>query len=312
MDMKTGGKVAVQQNFLSSIDRTLHPSELTELIRPRPFRWLAAASLDWSFILGAMIGAHWLHHPIGYVAALMVIGNRQHALSLLYHDGGHRLISKKAWLNDFLTIALAGLPLGIPLRGYRDFHFKHHRRVGTDEDPELIHKRGIPQWSLPFTRMQIFLQMLKDFLGGALPHLLIIAKLARPKDWRDGILTPIFVAAVLFVSWKTNMLWVPMLWWGSMITAFWATFRYRIWIEHIGTRGTHRLKGSLWERLLFFPHNADLHWEHHYSPGVSCFSLHKLRDKLPHPEILTSNELFEEFENSTPLGSGMFPSTDND
>jgi fatty acid desaturase len=37
-------------------------------------------------------------HPLVMLLAIVVIGNRQHALSIMAHDGGHFLAAKNKWL----------------------------------------------------------------------------------------------------------------------------------------------------------------------------------------------------------------------
>jgi fatty-acid desaturase len=119
-----------------------------------PKRWLRRALLDWVIIILCFRAAHWslfettslLLRVATLVPLVVVIAARQHALGILAHDGAHRLICRSHFLNDFLANFLCEWPLMSNLGGYRAFHFEHHRKVGTPEDPELIYKNN--QWRI--------------------------------------------------------------------------------------------------------------------------------------------------------------------
>jgi hypothetical protein len=74
-------------------------------------------------------------------------------------------------------------------------------------------------------------------------------------------------------------------------TTFWAVFRLRIYIEHVGIPETHRVHLSLWQRVLFAPHNIWIHWEHHKHPFVPYYQLPHIRVKYKDVPVLTFNEL---------------------
>src|SRR6185369_6198964 len=77
---------------------------LAELNRPALGRWLLALAFDWGLIAATMVAVHLLHHhPLAWAAALIVIGTRQHAISILGHEAVHRSVSRKRWLNDTLA-----------------------------------------------------------------------------------------------------------------------------------------------------------------------------------------------------------------
>ena len=77
----------------------------------------------------------------------------------------------------------------------------------------------------------------------------------------------------------------------SKPTTFWAVFRLRVYMEHVGTDETHRVHLSLFQRALFAPHNIWIHWEHHTHPSVPYWALPEVRRHYTHVPILTYNEL---------------------
>jgi fatty acid desaturase len=267
----------------------MNPQVLRESSRPNLARWLLAVLGDWAVILGAMGVARlaWeCEHPLRWVlllVAIVVIGARQHGLGIMGHDGAHRLASRRRSINDTLTCLLCLWPLGFALQGYRRFHFKHHQAVGTPDDPELIHKgsRWLGQWRLPFRGWKTAGHVVGDFLGGSLPHLGVAAYLTRPVSIRDQLGPAITLGTFLAVSWWWNCLWIPALWFGSMVTSFWAVFRIRIWTEHTvedpSGDPTHRISAHAWQRFLFLPHNTWCHWEHHLYPQVPADQLPRIR-----------------------------------
>ena len=52
-------------------------------------------------------------------------------------------------------------------------------------------------------------------------------------------------------------------------------FSVTVWHEHVGTDKTHMIKATWWQRLLFLPHYAEYHHEHHEKPNVPY---NKLKD----------------------------------
>ena len=73
--------------------------------------WLKDALLDWAVMTGAIILAGLWNNPAGYALAVLIVGNRQHGLALLGHDGTHCTLSHSRALNEFLTNLLAWWPL---------------------------------------------------------------------------------------------------------------------------------------------------------------------------------------------------------
>lgn len=246
-------------------------------------KWLFAAISDWSIIALSLFIAESFDHLLGYWFASLIIGTRQHALSFLGHDGAHGSLSKVKWLNDSFTSLMAFWPMGIGLYGYRDFHFKHHKKVGTSEDPELIHKNkwSAPEFDLPYSDKKIISQFIFDLCGGGFKNLLSLIRLMKPKKVIDIIGPAIFISLLVFTllhfgHWKSLVTW-----YWSLGTSFWAVFRLRIWTEHIGAEyslnATHRIKASLLEKMIFLPHNSWMHYEHHKSPQTGFWNLPTIR-----------------------------------
>jgi hypothetical protein len=95
------------------------------------------------------------------------------------------------------------------------------------------------------------------------------------------------------------------LWFGALATSYWAFFHLRMWIEHVGTDGTHRVYLSWWQRLLFAPHNTWYHYEHHRWPSVPCHLLPRARLLDQTVPIVTWSELLRHYRLAPPVASAQ-------
>lgn len=276
------------------------------LTRPCLYRWLMAATIDWGVIVGALALSLYANSLAGHLLAVLVIGNRQHALSILGHDGGHRSVCRTRWLNDALTNLLCFWPLGVGIHSYRKFHFAHHRLTGTPLDPELEFKRrAAPCYDLPATNRVLGRQFVKDLLGGGIREVIGLVKQIRPITLGDRF-GPLLWWTIAGSACLYGGCWqAPLLWFGAIVTTYWATFRLRIWIEHMGTNCTHRVWLCWWQRLLFAPHNTWYHYEHHRWPAIPFARLPAARNLDHTVPVVPMQDLLVFFETSDPVPSGQ-------
>ena len=164
---------------------SIAPEALAALSVPRAWPWLVAAAVDWAIIVAIFVVVAKVDHPVAYALAVFPLGSRQQGLGALFHDAAHRLVSRRRGVNDGLGSVMAAWPLGLTLGGYRRYHFAHHDGLGTARDPELTHKRTIPQWRLPASGVRLLLAFVSDLVGGGLPHLVAAGNLTRPVSLRS-------------------------------------------------------------------------------------------------------------------------------
>jgi fatty acid desaturase len=278
---------------------------LARLRRPGKYRWLAGVTLDWAVIVVALLAAAWIRRPGAYLLTMLVVGNRQHALAIIGHDGAHRSVCRARFANDALTCLLCFWPLGLGLDGYRKHHYTHHRHTGTATDPELHYKGwGAPQWDLPTSRGRFAALLVRDLLGLSPQSLLNLRRTIPALSVRDVVGPVLWWAVALTLLFRAGHAWVALLWAGSLATSYWATFRVRVWTEHMGTGGTHRISATWWQRLLFAPHNTWCHWEHHRWPSLPSASLPAARALDPRPEAIPLCQLFLAYRQSPRVPSG--------
>ena len=74
------------------------------------------------------------HAKVVWAVGAIVSGASLFVLTGLVHEASHRLLARRAWLNEGLG-NLAGWPLLTPLSAYRAFHLKHHQATNRVDDP---------------------------------------------------------------------------------------------------------------------------------------------------------------------------------
>ena len=145
-------------------------------------------------------------------------------------------------LNDYLTNLIAFWPLGLTVSGYRALHFKHHKHTGTEDDPELGHKRTrTPQWDLPAKPSRILKYAVLDIVGGSFPDYLIILKYSKPDKASEYLPLLCYHAVAITLFAASGLWWGGLLWYAGLATTFMMFFRLRLWLEHQGTDDTQRL-----------------------------------------------------------------------
>jgi fatty acid desaturase len=283
----------------------LDTSALRELGARALFPWLGDAALDWLVIAASLAMIQFWPHVYTVLAGILIVGNRQHALAILGHDGTHFTLSRHAAFNDFLTNLLCWWPLGLTVSGYRALHYAHHKHTGTENDPELGHKRmRAPQWDLPVTPRTVLRYALKDLIGYSVADYSIIVRFSKPQRRRAYVPLALLHIAGISILLASGGWPMAAAWYGSLVTSFMMFFRLRLWLEHQGTDDTQRLSLTWWQAALLSPHNAWHHWEHHHYPTIPYHRLPQARRRLHGPAILTLRELIEMLANVPAIPSG--------
>ena len=288
----------------------LDPKILKRLSRVSTPRWLFAAGVDWLVIsLAVLTCLRFGAWPI-WLAAVLIIGNRQHALGVLMHEATHFRVSRNRRWNDVLGDVFAGYPVFMPTANYRVFHFRHHQRLDMSDDPEGRFFDTFPADArFPQNPWRFGLLVLRD-LSGLWPRPLVffaglVWTLPGQRRWH---ILPIALlhGAVIGAAVVTGTLQVyALLWILPLITVFPATQRIRAMSEHHGIeeagstryhrdrpdvlRTTRSISGRLGPAL-FGPHGINYHLEHHLYPSVPFHNLPELSRELArrHPEEIGS------------------------
>lgn len=282
--------------------RLLQPDELRRLSRVNNWRGAAAVLTQWGWIAAAAALALYTGHWLAWLAAIVIIGTRQHALAILGHDAAHHRLFTHRAVNDWAANLLIGFPLGFSLTRYRPFHLAHHRHSFTDQvqDPEWNYLQADPDLVWPKPAPAATRIFACDFLGLNTPTVLRLLKRFSPWliFWRGRAEEPPLrvserIALVLFAGLSaivltlTNM-WLPflLLWIVPLLTVFMAVVRLRTIAEHSGLAESEELDAtrtvlpSRIEAFLIAPCGVNYHLEHHLYPSVPCYNLPALHRRL--------------------------------
>src|SRR5207247_2487958 len=145
------------------------PAEvIRELSILRPGKAIEAIVIEWVGIAAAIVLCEAMWHPVLYIFAVVWIGARQHALTVLGHDAAHfRLLPDRRW-NDWIGNLAVMWPVFLAADGYRHYHGEHHRFTGTPADGNRTiwgtHTAAgqlTAEWSFPKTRTGLVLTILR-------------------------------------------------------------------------------------------------------------------------------------------------------
>jgi len=270
------------------------PRETVKRLSRRSDLWGAWLTFHiWAVIFGSMALFIVWPNPFTFILAFLLIGSRQHGLSILTHDAAHGVLFKNKKLNEFVGVYLLGAPYGGDMKTYRKYHLKHHRYAQSEKDPDLPLAA-----KFPISRESIRRKFLRDISG--LTYLRI--RLASLKAKGSGEIVEGADAFESNSTWPfliTNLVifsglaaigkWYiyPTLWLLPLWTWFFAIIRLRNIAEHGMTTFddnplTHArtTKTNLFTRMFIGPYWVNYHVEHHAYMFVPCYRLKELHAEM--------------------------------
>ena len=304
------------EEFKDDFRRALPKEVVRELTRRSAWRATAAVLADVAVLAIAIAAAlaFW-PNPFVLIAAIIIIGTRQHALFVIAHDAAHYLLYERRWLNDAVGRACAAAQ-GLSMGTYRVIHRLHHNNLYGELDPDTALHGGYPRG-----RMYLVRKLAKDlsgltawktyayFLGGA-PALNTATNVAvRPLDDtsaklrqearadRNMVIALHIVALVAFAA-SGYLIQYLVLWVLPLVTVVQAILRLRAIAEHGATTdfsspltAARTNLGPAWLRWLVFPHNVNYHVEHHLYASVPQYNLPRLHAEMKRQGILEGAEV---------------------
>lgn len=263
-----------------------------------PWRALVAIAAEWLGIAAAIhvaSAASWW--PVTLLAVLF-LGARQHALTVIAHDASHfRLLPDRRW-NDWLGNLLLAWPAFISVQGFRHFHSEHHRHLNRAGDGNRAlwgtHGRDgrlAPEWRYPKTPAGLAWTILRraagwtglfwivrGLVGGFMFGASTMERIVRVALWAAA-----FWAIDQAQAWHGFVLYwiVPYCTWHVAIQYV------RLTCEHSAVRtdderyvDTRTTIPGLLGRLFVLPRNIGYHIEHHFYPSVPFYRLPELHARL--------------------------------
>ena len=279
------------------------PQARVKALAERSDFWGAWLTLHvWTIIIGSMAMFILFPNPLTFILAFLLIGSRQHGLSILMHDAAHGILFKTKALNEFVGKYLLGAPYGGDLESYRKYHLKHHRFTQSEDDPDLPLSSKFPVSKASLRRklfrditgqtyLRLRLATLKMKRGEA-PAIEGSDAFQKSSPWPYIISNAIIfgVLAVLGHWWLYFALWfLPMMTW------FFVVLRLRNITEHAMTtyddnplthaRTTYT---NIFEKIFLGPYWVNYHVEHHAYMFVPCYRL-----KVLHKEMIGHHDKME-------------------
>ena len=304
------------EEFKDDYRRALPRELIQELTRRSAWRATAAVLEDFAVLaLAIALGIAFWPNPLVLVAAVLIIGTRQHALFVITHDAAHYLLYEARWLND-LVGRLCAMLQGLSMCTYRVIHRLHHNNLYGALDPDTALHGGYPRG-----RRYLIRKLLRDlsgltawktyayFLGGA-PALNTATNVSvRPLDdtsaklraeARDDRNAVVFLHVVVLFLFAISgyLLQYLVLWVLPLVTVVQAILRLRAIAEHGATTdfsspltAARTNLAPAWLRWLIFPHNVNYHVEHHLYASVPQYKLPRLHAELKGQGVLEGAEV---------------------
>jgi fatty acid desaturase len=275
--------------------------ELAELSRHSDLAGAWTVASTWGVVALTFAALVRWPHPATFVAAVVVLGGRQLALSILMHDAAHRSLFRTRWLNDVLTDWLCARVVWNDVERYRKHHLRHHMHAGTEQDPDYSLVAPFPT-----TRRSLARKLLRDITGvtalkrivglvlmdaGVLEYTVAGDARRRPRGGRTAfdyvkegarhttgvVVTNVALALALAA---TGHAWLYWAWAAAYMTTFSVFVRVRSFAEHACTKGgtsvfnnTRTTRAGLLARATVAPIHVNYHLEHHLLVAVPHYRL---------------------------------------
>ena len=228
-------------------------------------------------------------NPWVFAAAFMIIGSRQHGLSILAHDTAHGVMFETKALNEWVGKYLLAAPYGGDMISYRHYHLKHHRYTQSEDDPDLPLSAKFPttkaslrrKFTRDLTGQTFFRLRMAGFKSSYEPGMEAFEKTSV---WPYLITNAVLLGSLIAIgAW-----WVyPVLWILPLATWFMAVLRNRNIAEHALTTTdgnvltqARTVKVNWLSRIFLAPYYVNYHVEHHAYMYVPCWQLPRLHKAL--------------------------------
>lgn len=301
------------------INQLLSKDELAHFTERSDWQGWWALAVNWGLIAVAFaLPALW-PNPFTIVVSLILLANRQLGLGILMHDCAHGVMFKSKRLNEWVGTWLCAAPIYAHLDGYRQYHLKHHRVAGTQDDPDYNNYKDYPVSKVSFARkvfrdfsglsgFKVFYALMLMNLGFLSYDFSYQGKEKRAlTGWAQFQYASANIArfasihlAMATVLWALGVLWVYALWHVSVFFINPFVFRIRNAAEHgavpdlLSTdpfKNTRTTKANWLERLIFAPNHVNYHLEHHLLASVPAHRLKEFHRLLEKKGVLESADI---------------------
>jgi fatty acid desaturase len=270
----------------------LSKEQLHSLSEVNPYVSACHIVLEWTAILLAASFCHHFWNPLLYLASVVIIGARQHALLVLMHDGTHYRLFRNRRLNDWVTEIVLAWPHLVTMRSYRENHLAHHNYVNSEKDPDWRRKEKNTEWHFPQSGRRLFGIFLRDLIGIGGINLIRLAS-SLSSTARVPSKTFVRIRLAFYIVMIGGLVAAGL---GKALVLYWIIpfftslvliMRIRSIAEHFaieagpGTYGqTRTTYAGLLASFFLAPKNVNYHIEHHFFPSVPFYRLPELHSVL--------------------------------
>jgi fatty acid desaturase len=235
---------------------------------------------------GVIALACWLHHPLVWIAAFLLMGRAFALYAILGHEAAHRLLFSGKRANDVVGRWLLAYPAFVPFDLYRRSHMAHHKDEFGPDEPDLNLYNGYP-----VTRASLRRKLRRDalFVSGWKNLKPLLRSVLHPGPGRGLALRILGTQAVIlavFTAFGRPELY-PLLWLAPWLTVWRVINRLRAIAEHGGMHRssdrretTHVVRQTPLARFWMVPYNTGWHLAHHVDMGVPFRKLPALHAEL--------------------------------
>ncbi len=270
------------------ISDVLSREEIAHFTTKNDLQGLGVVASTWASILLLFYIVSTWTNVFTLLMLVLLLPGRMLALSIIFHDCGHRLLFKSDRLNHFFGQYFAANLVFSDLPSYAKGHLKHHKLAGTDQDPDLRNYKNYPVSKGSFKR-----KLMRDITGKTgykLLRFVVKSALAyRHEDQRQFALPFVkeLMVQVVFAT-AVAVLFSPYLylaWVVTFLTTYMIVVRLRQLAEHAVVpdlydldprKNTRTVVARWWEKLFLAPNNVNYHLEHHFMASVPCYRLPEL------------------------------------
>jgi len=290
--------VSHADDFERPIPDRLPITTVRELSRLEPWRAIATIAIEWLCIVGAIVALERWWHPLVFLLAIVWIGARQHALTVISHDAVHRRLFAGRVVNDWAGELLCAWPTFLNLDAFRHVHGLHHRDLAGPKDGNRwawrthdSQGRVLPSWRFPKTRLQLLLVLVQRgaFVTGAfwIVRGFVSGFLYYRSTSHIVLRSSYYAVAAGVVTWAGCWSRFALYWLVPYCTWHIVAQYIRLICEHSAIPSTDPVYGltrttvpPLWQRWLVLPRNIHYHIEHHFYPSIPFYNLPALHARL--------------------------------
>jgi fatty acid desaturase len=285
-------------DFVGTVPERLDPHAVRELSRIDRPRVVVAIATEWAIIAATIALALNVSAWPVQLLAIVLIGARQHAITVIAHDASHFRLWPGRTLNDWIGNLFLAWPMFISVQGFRHYHGDHHRFLQGDQDGnrQLWHTHDAAgrltwEWTYPKTPAEFVLVLVRRVVMGTGVFWLLRGIVGVFLFGDSAVDQVARVGFWLSVTWILTVIggWSAFAWYWVVPYCTWhIVAQYmRLICEHSAVRSEEpayaqtrsTIPGWL-GRCFVLPRNIGYHLEHHWYPSVPFYRLPELHARL--------------------------------